>query len=103
MTKLFLMAALMGGVAMSSATVMAHNHGGGEYKGKMMEKVDTNGDGMISKDEFLARHEEMFDKMDTDGNGSLTPEEMKEARGEMREKMKERMEKRKEMKESSSY
>ncbi len=103
MNKVFLMAALMGGVAMSSTAVMADNHGEHKHQGSAMQKVDTNGDGMISKDEFLSRHEEMFDNMDADGNGSLTPEEMREARGEMREKMKERMEKRKEMRESSGY
>jgi Ca2+-binding EF-hand superfamily protein len=103
MNKLFLMAAVLGGMTMGSTAVMAHNHVDGDHKGTMMKKVDTNGDGVISKDEFLARHEEMFNKMDADGDGNLTPGEMKEARGEMREKMKERMEKRKEMKEGSDY
>ena len=37
---------------MQTAPVLADNHGEGE-KGKRFEKHDTNGDGVISKDEFL--------------------------------------------------
>ena len=29
----------------------------------MMTKMDTNGDGMLSKDEFMKGHEIMFDRM----------------------------------------
>lgn len=62
----------------------AHRGGG------LMQKIDTNGDGNVSKAEFMAKHEEMFAKMDADSNGSLTKDEMKAAREKMKEKMKER-------------
>ena len=71
------------------------DHGKKHHKGHMMEKVDANGDGAISKDEFMARHEEMFNKMDADGDGSISKEEMKAGMEAKREKMKEFREKRK--------
>ena len=98
MKKLFLMAALATGIMTVSMTVMADNH----------MKTDTDGDGMISKAEFMAKHEEMFAKIDTDGDGMLSKEERKDARErskqKMKDKMQERMDKMKEkMDESSSY
>lgn len=54
--------------------------------GKFMEKLDTNADGVISKDEFMAKHEEHFSKMDADGDGSVTGDEMKAAHQAMKEK-----------------
>jgi Ca2+-binding EF-hand superfamily protein len=43
----------------------------------MFKKMDTDGDGKISADEFAAAHKEKFQKMDTNGDGKLSPEEMK--------------------------
>lgn len=42
-------------------------------------KKDANGDGVVSKEEYLKSSEEKFAKMDADGNGSITKEERKEA------------------------
>lgn len=64
--------------------------------GHMFAQKDTNGDGVISKDEFLKGAEDRFGKMDKDGDGKVTKEEAKEARAHMKEKMKERRQKRKE-------
>ena len=64
-------------------------------EGKGM-KHDTNGDGVISKSEFLAHAEEKFSKMDKDGNGEISKEERKQARQAMREKVKEKREERQE-------
>ncbi len=55
----------------------------------MFEKHDTNGDGVISKSEFLDHAEKRFKKMDKDGSGDITKEEAKEARQAMKDKMKE--------------
>lgn len=41
-----------------------------------MEKIDTNKDAKISREEFL-RASVLFDKMDTNGDGFLTPEDRK--------------------------
>lgn len=70
---------------------------------------DLNNDGVISKDEWNKRGDEMFAKMDTNKDGKISAEEkkahrdamrnkMKEKRKEMMEKRKDRMEKRDDMK-----
>lgn len=38
-------------------------------------KMDANGDGEVTRDEFAAMHAEMFAKLDADKNGKLTKEE----------------------------
>jgi uncharacterized low-complexity protein len=43
----------------------------------MMQKMDTNEDGAISKDEFMQHHEKKFAKKDKNSDGKLTQDEMK--------------------------
>lgn len=79
----------IGAAAMAfSGPVMAGEHGG-KHHGKMFEKHDTNGDGVITKEEALSHAEARFDKMDADGDGSVTKEEATAAKEEMRAKWKE--------------
>ena len=40
-----------------------------------MKAVDTNGDGNISREEFMASCEKRFAKMDSNGDGQITPDE----------------------------
>jgi Ca2+-binding EF-hand superfamily protein len=42
---------------------------------EMMHKIDTDGDGTISHDEFIAYQSKLFDMMDTNHTGSLGPQE----------------------------
>ena len=42
---------------------------------EMMHKIDKNGDGKVSHDEFIAYQTEVFDMMDTGKKGMLGPEE----------------------------
>jgi hypothetical protein len=91
MKKLFLMAAVLGAFAITSNAVIAGHHEGGNHKGKMMERVDTNGDGMVSKAEFMAKHEAKFVKMDKDGDGSLSMDEMKKNMKKMKDRVKDKM------------
>lgn len=58
----------------SSSFVLASHHGGGKDKMKMM---DTDGDGSVSKEEFLSHKEQHFNKKDANGDGVLTEDEMK--------------------------
>jgi len=58
----------------SISHVYASHHGDG--KGKM-EMMDTDGDGSISKDEFMSHKEKKFNKKDENGDGVLTEDEMK--------------------------
>jgi hypothetical protein len=57
-------------------------------KANRMEKADANGDGSISKAEFLANSEKMFNEMDLNGDGNITQAEMESKRDEWRKKMK---------------
>jgi Ca2+-binding EF-hand superfamily protein len=41
----------------------------------MMHKIDTDGDGSVSHDEFIAYQTKVFDMMDTNKTGSVGPQE----------------------------
>lgn len=90
--KILLMAA--SALVLATMPAMAEDGGKGKHHGKMFEKHDTNGDGVVSKDEFLSHAEERFGKMDADGDGNFTKEEAEAVRAEMKEKWKERKDKR---------
>ena len=53
-----------------------HGQHHGEMEGMMFKKLDTNGDGVISKAEFNAFNARHFKKLDTNNDGKLTPEEL---------------------------
>lgn len=64
-----------------TAPAFAGHHKMGE-KGDRKErflKADTDGDGVISRAEFIARAEKRFDKMDADGDGRLSKDELRSA------------------------
>ncbi len=69
---------------------------GGKHKGKMLEKLDTNKDGSISKGEFITAMEGKFAAMDKDGSGEITAAEMEEHHKEKRAEMKKMREEMKE-------
>lgn len=73
---------------LAAAPAMAADHDGKHRD--MFAKHDTNGDGMISKEEFLATAEKKFADMDTDGDGSISKAESDAKKAEWKEKMKER-------------
>ena len=45
---------------------------------EMMQKIDTNGDGLVSREEYIANQQKIFDFMDTskDHKGMLSPAEV---------------------------
>lgn len=48
-------------------------HGqGGEGQGMTMDFNDVNGDGQVSRDEFMARTEDWYAQMDRNGDGTVT-------------------------------
>jgi Ca2+-binding EF-hand superfamily protein len=69
------------GLLLASGTALAWPHG----------KADTDGDGAISREEFMRMHEKKFDKLDADGDGQISVEERKAAREKFKEHRKERM------------
>ena len=52
----------------ASAYLVADNHGGKHCK---MKKMDTDGDGSVSKDEFMSHAEKKFSHKDKNGDGVL--------------------------------
>lgn len=56
---------------------------------KMFKKMDTDGDGEISRMEFMQAHGKMFMKMDKNDDGMLEPDEIKQMK---KEKMKKKRE-----------
>lgn len=42
-------------------------------------RADADGDGRVSRTEFLERETSMFDRLDADDNGMVTPEELDDA------------------------
>ena len=44
--------------------------------GRMFERMDTNGDGKITRDELPEQAPPMFERMDSDGDGAITREEI---------------------------
>ncbi|RJG21701.1 hypothetical protein [Massilia cavernae] len=61
-------------IAASTSTI-AHPDKKGE-KSMDMKMLDANGDGMISKDEFMKHHEMMWDKMKKNPSGMVDMKEM---------------------------
>ena len=52
-------------------------HMNGQGDGKMMSKADADGDGKISRVEFMRHHGAMFDKHDANKDGFMDKEEMR--------------------------
>ena len=95
MKKILLLAAVasfIGAQAYADDSADKAEHKKGGHHGQYMKKVDTNGDGKISKSEFLAEKERHFAKMDANGDGFLERGEMKAAREKMK-KMHDKMKK----------
>jgi len=58
---------------LSSGYMVADSHG----KHCKLRKMDSDGDGSVSKDEFMSHAEKKFSKKDKNGDGVLSGDEMK--------------------------
>ena len=58
------------------------HHGAGK-----LERLDTNRDGKISRDEMRADADKHFDRLDTNGDGFIDQVEMDAARAKMKARM----------------
>ena len=58
---------------------------------KRFERIDTNGDGLLSKDEMIEAHRNRIDKIflkfDKDGDSKLSKKEFRSVRKEMQKKI----------------
>jgi hypothetical protein len=68
-------------VAASAASVALGQGMGGSQSGMGMMKMDTNGDGVVSKDEYMKYHEAMFDHMKKNKEGMVSMKDMPEGCG----------------------
>lgn len=94
--KKMMITAAAAAVMLSGAPALADHHGDmkkmkdrshGSY---MIEKMDADGDGAVSRSEFMDAHSKKFDKWDADGDGSITKDEVEARKAGMKEKMKEK-------------
>ncbi|CAN7670961.1 EF-hand domain-containing protein [Mesorhizobium sp. LjNodule214] len=75
-----LIAALLLGFAPLSAA-QAQDHPNKDMPGqRILQRIDTNGDGLISKDEMKVAREHLFKKLDRNGDGVIDENEVESAR-----------------------
>ena len=91
----FLTSLAVFGVAGGAAWAAHHEGGEGKdkerhkrYRAMLFEKADADGNGEISREEWMASAEARFSRADADESGAVTKEEMKAAREKRREEWK---------------
>lgn len=55
-----------------------------QKKGCGMMRMDSNGDGKVSREEFMQGHAAMFDRMDTNGDGMVDMDEKRAFKAKMK-------------------
>jgi Ca2+-binding EF-hand superfamily protein len=76
-----------------TSPAFADNHGDkrGHKMEEVMDKIDKNGDGIVTEQEFIEVHKEQFDTLDENGDGEVTEDELKSAHKRMKEKRHDKM------------
>ena len=69
----FVISAGVGLTALGASALADQGHG-------MFERFDKNGDGFVSKDEYVASRTDMFTKLDANGDGVIDQSELDKAR-----------------------
>ncbi|HQX28257.1 MAG TPA: EF-hand domain-containing protein [Alphaproteobacteria bacterium] len=75
-------------LALSSPALAEEGKDGKPHHQGMMEKLDTDKNGSVSKAEFLAFHEARFAEIDTNSDGTISKEESDAKKAEWKEKRK---------------
>ena len=100
MKKLFLLSTIA--LAVSTAPALAEHHEkDGKHKDRIFVKMDSDGNGVVEKEEFMDHTEERFDDMDINNDGEITKDEAEQAHEKMREKFKEMRAKMKDRKDAA--
>ncbi|MCF7822025.1 MAG: EF-hand domain-containing protein [Mariprofundaceae bacterium] len=76
MIKKLILPLLIAALAMPVAAMACPGKGDAK-RGGHFQKMDTNGDGVVTADEHAAMAARHFSKMDANGDGKLTSDEMK--------------------------
>ena len=79
MKKLMIGMALAGSMLGTAALAAQAQDGNDKGPGVMAHHGDANGDGTITREEFMARAAEHFARLDANKDGKITPDEMKAA------------------------
>lgn len=87
----------LAGLVLSGPAFAADVEGkeGGPRQNKWFEKTDTDGNGSISKAEFMSKHEARFVEADTNKDGAISKAEADAEREKWAEAMKEKRAERK--------
>lgn len=67
-------------------SIAAHAQDLGFLMGSMFDRLDTNRDGVITKDEVRAARAQTFDRIDANRDGVITVTEIESAKGRMQER-----------------
>lgn len=89
-----LVAALMCTPAFALAAGESSPHGMGHHgmgHQSRLKAMDTNNDGMISRDEFMKAHDAMWDKMPKNKDGMVSIADMQKMHDERKEEHQEKM------------
>ncbi len=89
MKKIFLLSAIALAVSTAPALAEHHEKDGQHGKDRIFIKMDTDGNGIVEKEEFMDHTEERFNDMDLNNDGEITKDEAEQAHEKMREKVKE--------------
>jgi len=75
MNKLIIRGFVLGGACLLTVATMAESSQHEGHKNRFMQFFDTNGDNLVTMDEFKDAALQRFKNMDADNNGSITLEE----------------------------
>ena len=87
----FLILALSFLIALPSYSNPIHEKNNFIKMGKRFQRIDTNGDGLLSKDEMMSAHSDRIDKIfinfDKNGDSKLSKKELRALRYELRKRI----------------
>ncbi|SER04597.1 Ca2+-binding protein, EF-hand superfamily [Faunimonas pinastri] len=88
--KVTILAAILGGVSASAALAQTETAGAGQQPPRgaagMMKRLDTNKDGFVDQQEFLASKEATFKATDANGDGFVSLQELTDRITAMRQR-----------------